>query len=97
MDALRTRLATAMTRVTSRLQSLGITPVSTPDAGIFLWCKLPDGMNAATVARNALADGVVLAPGNVFSISQTADDLMRFNVAQCDDPKLFEILIRAMG
>ncbi|WP_244271265.1 PLP-dependent aminotransferase family protein [Thalassospira sp. GB04J01] len=97
MDALRTRLATAMTRVTSRLQSLGITPVSTPDAGIFLWCKLPNGMNAATLARNALADGVVLAPGNVFSISQTADDLMRFNVAQCDDPKLFEILKRAMG
>ena len=37
---------------------------------------------SADVARAALAENVVLAPGNVFSVSQTASAFMRFNVAQ---------------
>jgi len=31
---------------------------------------------------------VVLAPGNVFSVTQSATDLMRFNVAQMSTPAL---------
>ncbi len=34
------------------------------------------------MAKAALREQVVLAPGNVFSVSQSATDLMRFNVAQ---------------
>jgi DNA-binding transcriptional MocR family regulator len=44
-----------------------------------------------------LADNVVLAPGNVFSASQTAASFMRFNVAQCDDPIVMDVLQRAIG
>ncbi|WP_412558353.1 PLP-dependent aminotransferase family protein [Thalassospira sp. MIT1370] len=96
MDGLRTRLSHAMTSTAKQLASRGIRPVITPDAGIFLWCALPDGIDAAQTARNALADGVVLAPGNVFSISQSAGNLMRFNVAQCRNPEIFKVLERAM-
>lgn len=96
MDGLRDRLSCTMTRTANDLASLGIHPVLTPNAGIFLWCALPDGIDAAQTARNALADGVVLAPGNVFSISQSAGNLMRFNVAQCQPPKILEVLERAM-
>ncbi|MFV1850892.1 MAG: PLP-dependent aminotransferase family protein [Thalassospira sp.] len=96
MDGLRARLARSMTKTASRLKSLGITPVVTPDAGLFLWCKLPDGIDASRTAHHALGDGVVLAPGNVFSPSLAADNLMRFNVAQCDNPRVFEVLERAM-
>ena len=38
--------------------------------------------DAAEVAQAALRERVVLAPGNVFSLTQSAADLMRFNVAQ---------------
>ena len=96
MENLHARLSRAMDVTQTRLKSLGITPVITPDAGIFLWCRLPDRIDAAIVARNALVDGVVLAPGNVFSISQSANNLMRFNVAQCADDRVFDILARAM-
>jgi DNA-binding transcriptional MocR family regulator len=48
------------------------------------------------VARQALAENVVLAPGNVFSVSQTAARFMRFNVAQSSDPRIFAALERAM-
>lgn len=96
MDGLRARLARSMTKTASRLKSLGITPVVTPDAGLFLWCSLPDGIDASRTAHHALGEGVVLAPGNVFSPSLSADNLMRFNVAQCDNPRVFEALERAM-
>ena len=39
---------------------------------MFLWCSLPDGVDAAEIARRALADNIVLAPGNAFSLSGTA-------------------------
>lgn len=55
---------------------------------------------AAVTSRNASAvssgNGVVLAPGNVFSLSQGASDDMRFNVAQCADKRVFDVLEKAM-
>ena len=67
-----------------------------PRGGFFLWCRLPDGLDAAAVARAALAENVVLAPGNVFSLSQTASDFMRFNVAHMSDPRMWDVLRRAL-
>jgi DNA-binding transcriptional MocR family regulator len=49
------------------------------------------------VARAAQAVNIILAPGNVFSLSQSASDFMRFNVAQMSDPVVFEGLARALG
>src|SRR5690606_19645924 len=89
-ESLRQRLAVAMENVLARLANVGITPWLRPSAGMFVWCKLPEGINAANLARAALAENIVLAPGNVFSLSQTADRYMRINVAQCDDPRLYE-------
>ena len=64
---------------------------------MFLWCKLPEGVDAADLAQRALAKDMVLAPGNVFSLSQSAGQYMRFNVAQCSDPRLFETLARMLA
>lgn len=67
-----------------------------PRGGMFLWCQLPDGLDATDVARRALADNIVLAPGNFFSVSQTAARYLRFNVAQSNDPRVFAAVERAM-
>ncbi len=96
MVALRLRLSRSMVEATARLASLGITPWLEPRGGMFLWCMLPEGMDAADVARRALSENVVLAPGNVFSVSRTADGFLRFNVAQSSDPRIFAALERAM-
>ena len=80
-----------------RLKALGLKPWIEPRAGMFLWCSLPEGLDAAEIARRALADDVVLAPGNVFSLSQTAKGYLRFNVAQSLDPRVFSVLAKAMG
>lgn len=96
LDELRIRLSKAMEETTVRLTSLGITPWLKPQAGMFVWCRLPEGIEAADVARACLADGIVLAPGNVFSLSETAGSFLRFNVAQSQEPRIFRSLERAL-
>jgi DNA-binding transcriptional MocR family regulator len=96
VEQLRIRLSRAMAETAGRLKMIGIVPWIDQPAGMFVWCRLPDGIDAAQVARNALSDNVVLAPGNAFSLSHTAGRFMRFNVAQCADERIFRALERAM-
>jgi DNA-binding transcriptional MocR family regulator len=91
-EALRGRLERARDDVGTRLRTMGIEPWIEPRAGMFLWCRLPDGRDSAEVARAALARDVVLAPGNAFSTSQSAAGYMRFNVAQTQDQRIFDVL-----
>ena len=97
LDAMRVRLAQAMQTVLPKLRALGIEPLVLPQAGMFLWCRLPAGFDAAQVAQACLQQGVVLAPGNAFSLSQQAADCVRFNVAQCWDDKIFTVLAEVLG
>lgn len=97
MEALRRRLARARRDTASKLEARGIQPWLMPRGGFYLWCGLPDGRNAAALARAALREDVVLAPGDVFSISQTASRFMRFNVAQMSDPRVFTVLEHALA
>jgi DNA-binding transcriptional MocR family regulator len=96
MEAVRARLSRAMVETIGRLRTLGITPWTEPQAGLFLWCRLPEGLDASDIARTALTANVVLAPGNAFSLSQTASGFLRFNVAQSEDERIFKVLKRAM-
>ena len=97
IDTLRSQLADAMGRTLHRLAKLDISPWMKPLGGMFLWARLPDGLDAADVARESLHDGVVLAPGNVFSLSQSSTQFLRFNVAQCSSPRIFDVLEKAMN
>ena len=96
METVRRRLSRARRDSAAMLAGLGIRPWLTPRGGFYLWCRLPGGIDSADVARAALAGGVVLAPGNVFSPSQSAAAFMRFNVAQCGDTKLPSVLESAL-
>jgi DNA-binding transcriptional MocR family regulator len=96
IEALQVRLAKAMGETMSRLESIGITPWLRPQAGMFLWCRLPEGLDAAEVARACLAEGIILAPGNAFSQRDTASNFLRFNVAQSTDTRIFDVLAASM-
>ncbi len=82
LGSLRARLARRRREVVADLAKLDVHPWTLPRGGFYLWCRLPSAADASEVARHALGDGIVLAPGNVFSVAQTASDFMRFNVAQ---------------
>ncbi|MGZ8267840.1 MAG: aminotransferase-like domain-containing protein [Burkholderiales bacterium] len=42
-----------------------------PEGGIFLWVKLPDGVDAAKLYQPALAAGVAINPGPEWSVNKT--------------------------
>lgn len=92
MAELHQRLSRARDRTAERLAKLGIVPWVMPRGGFYLWCRLPEGLDSAVMARYCLDEGVVLAPGNVFSVSQSAGSFLRFNVAQSDSQRVEDAL-----
>ena len=96
MDTVGARLSRTMGETAAQLKAIGITPWIEQQAGMFLWCNLPEGIDAADIVRSALMTNIVLAPGNAFSLSQTAGGFLRFNVAQSEDERIFKVLKSAM-
>lgn len=96
IDTMRTKLASAMTMTANRLKASGLELWTEPQAGMFLWAQLPEGMDSGQIARYALEKDVVLAPGDVFSPSRNANRYLRFNVAQSTEPYIFAVLSDAM-
>jgi len=96
MEEIRQRLLRARKMVASRLAPLGIVPWIMPRGGFYLWCRLPDGHDSTVIARRCLDEDVVLAPGNVFSVSQSAAAFLRINVAQFGGERVLSVLRRAM-
>lgn len=96
MEATRQRLSRARKLAAARLAPLGIVPWIMPRGGFYLWCRLPDGQDSTVIARRCMEENVVLAPGNVFSVSQTAASFVRFNVAQLGGERILSALRRAM-
>jgi len=98
--ALRTRIARAAPPLRRRLEGLGLSLWAEAEEGMFLWMRLPAGApDAATLAARAIRDGVVLAPGTVFSPAHRWRDFLRFNIAQCAGaaPRLTAMLKAAMS
>ena len=95
IEALRIRLARAMALTAKRLRMIGIEPWTEPNAGMFVWAQLPSGIDTAELAREALKENIIFAPGNVFSPSGAWGNFMRFNVAMCDDERVFGFLAKA--
>ncbi|GAB2923216.1 PLP-dependent aminotransferase family protein [Paraburkholderia jirisanensis] len=96
VEGLRPRLARLMGTTIEQLQKLGCSPWVRPEAGMFVWVELPAGLDSSDIARRALEHRLVLAPGNVFSVSRNASRYLRFNVSQCGDKRVFDILSKVM-
>jgi DNA-binding transcriptional MocR family regulator len=55
------------------------TRVSRPAGGYFLWLELPAGRDALAIQRQAMAAGISVAPGPMFSASHAFGDCLRLN------------------
>ncbi|HLJ71785.1 MAG TPA: PLP-dependent aminotransferase family protein [Roseiarcus sp.] len=97
LEQLRTKLSDAMGLTLRRLEAAGLTPWLEPRGGMFVWARLPGGLDAADIARIGLRRGVVFAPGNVFSLAPGPNPYLRFNVALCGPPRVFSVLEEAMN
>jgi DNA-binding transcriptional MocR family regulator len=95
MEDLRRRLARLRDEMGARLAAIGVEPWLMPQGGFYLWCRLPQGADSTRLARHCVERAVVIAPGNVFSPTQTAAGFMRVNVAQMT-PRAFEVVGQAL-
>ena len=97
IDWLKKQLLRLTKDTIHQLEKLNIEPWIIPKAGIFIWCKLPNGIDASELSKLCLAQDVILAPGKSFSQSDKATQFMRFNVAQCIDKKVFDVLEQGLN
>ena len=51
------------------------------DSGYFLWIELPEGADASALSARALASHISIAPGTMFSTSDSWTSFFRFNTA----------------
>lgn len=79
------------------------TRLSLPDGGITLWAALPDQLPASAVFDAALAQGILIAPGHMFSNSSRFDACFRLScglpwTAELDDAmRALGGIVRALG
>lgn len=55
------------------------TAISQPSGGYFLWVNLPGNMDATRVYRRALAKGISVAPGTMFTVDDRFRHCLRLN------------------
>ena len=92
LEALRRRLADSQQRVQLALLSRGAELAFRPAAGMFLWGRLRSRDTVSRLWRQAVAAGVLLAPGELFRPDGRATPYWRFNVAQSDGGELSRFL-----
>ncbi|UOK71460.1 PLP-dependent aminotransferase family protein [Ancylobacter polymorphus] len=96
LGSLQGRLTRRRREAIAALATCDVHPWTQPRGGFYLWCRLPRATDASELAQRGLREGIVLAPGNVFSVSRTAADFVRFNVTQMP-PEVLAFLRRALG
>lgn len=69
------------------------THLTVPQGGYFLWVKLPDGINALTLYRQALKSGISIAPGPIFSAQQRFQGFIRLNYGHIWNDKIENALV----
>lgn len=72
------------------------TRVTRPQGGFFLWLELPAAVDALSLHRQALARGISVAPGPIFSASGQFGSALRLNYGHPWDAST-EAAIRTLG
>jgi DNA-binding transcriptional MocR family regulator len=70
------------------------TRVTRPGGGFVAWLELPRGIDAVAVYRRALAEGISIAPGPLFSAREKYRHFVRLNFAQGWDDRTVGALKR---
>ena len=69
-----------------QLTNWPIQEVHIPDGGLTVWVKLPDAIDTLTLYSQALASGVVITPGPLFSASGQYRNCLRLSYAHAWTP-----------
>lgn len=92
LDRIRMRLDAIRAKTVRQMERVGLTVDVAPPAGMFVWADA--GRDTNVLAERAMAEGLLLAPGSLFSPSQLPSTRMRLNVAAMQDPVIWQFLER---
>ena len=92
LNGLNKKLSKAKRDTAQKLENINLKPWIMPNAGIYLWCQLPNGINSADVAKQALREKIILAPSDAFFVTPQTKQYLRFNVAQSSSPRIYKVL-----
>lgn len=70
------------------------TRLTSPAGGYFLWVKLPNGVDAMALHRAALAEGISIAPGPMFTSQRKFGDYIRLNYGHIWSPEIESAIAR---
>lgn len=91
-DRLQTQLAAARSTCLTLLRGTGITFESPGEAGLFLWGRVPEGVDVDLLVKDAWQHGILLAGGITFSPVGPAAPCLRFNVVLSQHVRLIRHL-----
>jgi DNA-binding transcriptional MocR family regulator len=94
-DRVRVRLDGVRAKVVRQMEKAGLKVDLAPPAGMFVWVDA--GMDTNVLTERAMAEGLLLAPGSLFSPSQLPSSRMRLNVATMQEPSVWAFLERELG
>ena len=97
VEKLVDQLASARERTTERLLEAGMKPLAKPRGGMFVsagWQVPPSAhFNGKLIADRALGAGILLSPGEFFTLAPPSTIWFRFNAAYAADaPALTQFL-----
>lgn len=97
VERLVDQLSSARERTSERLLEAGMTPLARPRGGMFVsagWDTVPTPeLNGKVIADRALASGILLSPGEFFTLRSPSTIWFRFNAAYAADaPALIQFL-----
>ena len=95
VDRVRAKLDGVREKTVRQMEKVGLKVDVAPPAGMFVWVDAGTDTNLLT--ERAMAEGLLLAPGSLFSPSQLPTTRMRLNVATMQEPTVWAFLERELG
>jgi len=100
VERLVQQLDGARERALEALGDVGLVPLARPRGGMFVsagWQHAGSSGNGRAIAERALRAGILLAPGEFFSLRAPDAAWFRFNVAYASEPALLDFLRSIRG
>jgi DNA-binding transcriptional MocR family regulator len=92
----RSKLLRFRQRAHALLHTAGVEIARPVSDGMFIWGRLPGLADADALVSEALARGILLAKGSMFSPDGKFREFLRFNAAHCCETRLADFLRQAL-
>jgi DNA-binding transcriptional MocR family regulator len=95
VDRLRVKLDSMRDKTARQLERIGMHVYGNASAGMFFWADA--GCDTNTLAEAGMAQGILVAPGCLFSPSQLPSTRTRINIGAMSDPTIVKFFEREIG